>query len=87
MRAIAEAIDAIEYVAQRGSRLAVSDAGAAAVLASAAVQAAAFNVYINASSMDDRDRADAYRSEADGIVAASEARCAAVRDAVLDEVR
>ena len=43
--------------ARNGSKLAVSDAGAAAVLARAAVVAASMNVYINAASMDDEARA------------------------------
>lgn len=87
MRAVAEVAVAVEYVAHHGSRMAVSDAGAAAVLAKAAVQAAAFNVYINASSMDDAARAASYRDEADELIAQTGARCDAVYDYVMGEVR
>ncbi|MFR3091448.1 MAG: cyclodeaminase/cyclohydrolase family protein [Eggerthella lenta] len=53
MRTCAEVIDHADFLARNGSKLAVSDAGAAAVLARAAVVAASMNVYINAASMDD----------------------------------
>ena len=65
MRTCAEVIDHADFLARNGSKLAVSDAGAAAVLARAAVVAASMNVYINAASMDDEARADRYRAEAD----------------------
>ena len=56
MRTCAEVIDHADFLARNGSKLAVSDAGAAAVLARAAVVAASMNVYINAASMDDEAR-------------------------------
>ena len=87
MRAVAEAAEAIEFVAHNGSRLAVSDAGVAAAFAKAAVQGASFNVYINAASMSDAGRAAAYRAQADGIIAEVVARCDAVYDYVMGEVR
>ena len=69
MRTCAEVIDHADFLARNGSKLAVSDAGAAAVLARAAVVAASMNVYINAASMDDEARADRYRAEADRLIA------------------
>jgi formiminotetrahydrofolate cyclodeaminase len=41
-----------QTVAEKGSRLAVSDAGIAGVLGEAAVEAAAFNVWINLASSE-----------------------------------
>ena len=68
MRACAEVIEITEFMAAEGSRLAVSDAGVAAAFAKAALVGASFNVYINVSSMDDADRAAAYRAEADELI-------------------
>ncbi len=87
MRALAEAAEEVDYVARNGSRLAVSDAGVAAVFAKAAVQGAAFNVYINVASMADAARAEAYRAEADAIIDQVGARCDAVYAYVMEEVR
>ena len=48
MEKCAEVLDAVEKLAEKGSVLAVSDAGCAAALAKAAMQAAWLNVRINA---------------------------------------
>ena len=53
-----------------GSVLALSDAGAGAVLAKAALMAASLNVVINIGSMDDVERADVYRNQMEDLLAA-----------------
>lgn len=58
------------FVARHGSVLALSDAGAGAVLAKAALMAASLNVVINIGSMDDVDRADVYRNQMEDLLAA-----------------
>lgn len=63
VRACAKAMDLIRGFASKGSRLAISDAGCAAVLCKAAMQAAALNVYINTRSMMDRDYAEQLNAE------------------------
>ena len=47
MELCCEALDAIKVFAEKGSRLAVSDAGCGAVCVKAALQAASLNVFIN----------------------------------------
>lgn len=74
MSACSQVIEQAGFLARNGSKLAVSDAGAAAVLARAALVAASMNVYINAASMDDEDRANAYRGKADALIAEANAR-------------
>lgn len=68
MRACGEAIDLIDIFAQKGSRLAVSDAGCGAVLCKAAMQAASLNVYINTKSMKNREEAQKLEEEADALL-------------------
>ena len=83
----AEVIDHADFLARNGSKLAVSDAGAAAVLARAAVVAASMNVYINAASMDDEARADRYRAEADRLIAEANERADGILAYTMDAIR
>lgn len=87
MRTCAEVIDHADFLAHNGSKLAVSDAGAAAVLAQAGVVAASMNVYINAASMDDEARADRYRAEADRLIAEANERADGILAYTMDAIR
>ena len=53
-----QAIDCIAVFAEKGSRLAVSDAGCGAVCCKAALQAASLNVFINTKSLKNREVAE-----------------------------
>ena len=52
-----EALDCIDFVAQKGTRLAVSDAGSGAVCCKAAMQAASLTVFINTKALKNRSAA------------------------------
>ena len=54
MELCCEAIDCIKVFADKGSRLAVSDAGCGAVCCKAALQAASLNVFINTKTLKNR---------------------------------
>ncbi len=58
MELCCEAIDYIAVFAAKGSRLAVSDAGCAAVCCKAGLQAASLNVFINTKSLKNREVAE-----------------------------
>ena len=58
MELCCEAMEAIAVFAAKGSRLAVSDAGCAAVCVKAALQAASLNVFINTKPLKDRALAE-----------------------------
>ena len=58
MELCCKALDSISVFAEKGSRLAVSDAGCGAVIVKAALQAASLNVFINTKSLKDRDIAE-----------------------------
>lgn len=58
MELACEALDAIAVFAEKGSRLAVSDAGCGAVCVKAALQAASLNVFINTKTLKDRKVAE-----------------------------
>lgn len=63
IRKCAEALDLIAEYAAKGSALAISDAGCAAALCGAAMEAAALNVKINTKSMKNRAVADNINAE------------------------
>jgi len=54
MELCCQSLDAIAVFAQKGSRLAVSDAGCGAAIVKSALQAASLNVFINTKSLQDR---------------------------------
>ena len=77
---------AAEY-AEKGSVLAVSDAGCAAALCKAALQSASLNVFINTKLMTDRPRADALDAQADALLNEYVPRADAVFASVTNKLR
>ena len=64
MEKVCAALDLIQFAAEKGSTLAVSDAGDAAVFCKAALQGASLNVFINTKLMKDRTAAEDYNDRA-----------------------
>ena len=64
MEKMCAALDLIRTAAEKGSTLAVSDAGDAAAFCKAALQAASLNVFINTKLMKDRAAAEDYNERA-----------------------
>jgi formiminotetrahydrofolate cyclodeaminase len=58
MELCCQALDAIAVFAQKGSRLAVSDAGCGAAIVKGALQAASLNVFINTKTLQNRALAE-----------------------------
>ena len=87
MRQCLLVVESCDFMARNGSALAVSDAGASAVLAKAALQAASLNVVINVASMADAERAARYADEADMLLDAGCAQADAVFASVVGRLR
>ena len=68
METCCEAIDVIKTFADKGSRLAVSDAGCGAACCKAALMSASLNVFINTKSMKNRDKAEELNDKANGML-------------------
>ena len=68
MELCCEAIEYIKVFAEKGSRLAVSDAGCGAVCCKAALQAASLNVFINTKSLKNRTVAEEMNAKANGML-------------------
>ncbi len=75
-----------DFLARKGSRLAVSDAGAAVALACAATHAASLNVRINTASMGDEELAEKYRERMDALLESADACAGSVYDYVVQEL-
>lgn len=69
MEKCCQALELVEEYAEKGSVLAISDAGCAAVFCKAALQAASLNVFINTKSMADRSRAAELNARAENLMA------------------
>lgn len=65
MHQICKSIDLLEEMGRKGSRMLVSDVGCGALLARAALEAAAMNVFVNTKSLADREHAQALEAECD----------------------
>ncbi len=78
-----QAIEYVQVFAEKGSRLAVSDAGCAAVCCKAALQAASLNVFINTKSLKNRQVAEEMNAKANGMLT----KYCALADQIFDTVR
>ena len=82
-----EALNLIEIFSEKGSKLAVSDAGCAAVLARSAVEAASLNVFINTKLMKDRVFAEAFNHRTLTKVKSLVQKADRIYQKVLDELK
>lgn len=75
------------FMAQNGSKLAVSDAGASAVLACAAVRAASLNIFINTGTMENKELAARLEEQADSLISQAEDHEKYVMTFVMNAIR
>mgnify|MGYP000264309680 CR=1 FL=1 len=68
MELCCEALDCVAVFAAKGSRLAVADAGCAAVCCKAALQAASLNVFINTKTLKNRELAEEMNAKCLGML-------------------
>ncbi len=87
MEKCCEAIDVIEVFAQKGSVIAISDAGVGAAFLKAALEGASLNVYINTKAMADRDYAGQLNEKADKMLLEYTKKAAAVFETVKNRLR
>jgi formiminotetrahydrofolate cyclodeaminase len=83
----AKGIALVEEYAAKGSALAVSDAGCAAALCKAALQAASLNVFINTKLMTDKTHAAALDAQADALLSEYVPKADAVFTQVTKQLR
>jgi len=87
MRQICDAIELLEEMLEKGSRMLVSDVGCGAYLSAAALKSASLNVFVNTKTVADREWAEGVESEVDAMLAEYGPRAKAVADAVASRIR
>lgn len=87
MRQCARAVELLEEMEQKGSRMMLSDVGCGATLAASALEAASLNVFVNTKSLADRAYADALDAEAQELLDTYVPRAHAVWARVSDRLR
>ena len=87
MEKCCEAIDIIAVFAEKGSVIAISDAGVGAAFAKAALKGASLNVYINTKSMADRVLAAELNAKCDRMLEEYTGKADAIFDSVLGRLK
>ena len=80
-------INILEFLGEKGSRMAISDVGVAAQFAKAALTGAAMNVYINTKAMKNREKAEELNRKAAWLIEDGKQRGDAVYEKVLEQLR
>lgn len=86
MESCLEVLEECSFLAEHGSRLALSDVGCAVAMAHAGVHAASLNVIINVKSITDADRASAYKQRMERIIASADELRGRLYPLVVDQI-
>ena len=87
MRECAKAVELLEEMELKGSRMLLSDVGCGGALAASALEAAALNVVVNTKTLSDRAYAEALEAEVDGLLAEYVPRANAIAARVTARVK
>ena len=87
MRQVCQAIELLEEMGEKGSRMLVSDVGCGALLCRAALEAASMNVFVNTKTLRDRAFAEAVEAECDAMLDAYIPRAEACAALVMARIR
>ena len=87
MKTIVDTMEMIQVLGEKGSRLAVSDAGVAILFAQAALEGASLNIFINTKMMKDQEEAERLNYLADQLLATGKEPKETTYDAVLKGIR
>lgn len=87
MKTCARGLDLMKEFAEKGSQIALSDAGVGATLLKSALQGASLNIYINTKSMKDRVLAQQLNDETDSLRKTYEKKADEIFENVCNEIR
>lgn len=68
METVFEAIKLLEFLGEKGSRIAISDIGVAVLFGEAALEGASLNIFINTKLMKNTERADSLNNKAEFLI-------------------
>ena len=87
MHQICHAIELLEEMGEKGSKMLLSDVGCGALFARAALEAASLNVFVNTRTLTDRAYAEATEAECDAMLAEYGPRAEACAASVMAYIR
>jgi formiminotetrahydrofolate cyclodeaminase len=87
VRCCAQAIELLEEMLEKGSRMLLSDVGCGALLCKAAMESAAMNVFVNTASLKDREKAAQMEGEMDQLLARYLPRAEQISQTVTKTIR
>ena len=87
LRAVSNAIDLVDELSRKGSRLAISDVGVSASACRCAMESAAMNVYINTKLMKNRDYASKMNDNTAAMLEKGTDRCNQIYAEILNGLR
>lgn len=87
MRQVCHAIELLEEMEQKGSRMLLSDVGCGALLCKAALEAASLNVFVNTKTLGDREFAELTEVEVDRMLEEYGPRAASCAERVMERIR
>ena len=87
MRYLCKAIELLEEMGEKGSRMLLSDVACGALLAKAALEAASVNVYVNTKTLRDEAFVRATEREVDGMLATYPKKAEACAQRIVDAIR
>lgn len=87
MERILEAMEDLEILSKKGSRIVISDAGVGVLFAQAALDGASLNVFINTKLMKDRDRAQRIDEKAEDLIRQGQEYKERIYSAVMAQIR
>ena len=87
MKTIVDTMEMIRVLGEKGSRLAVRDAGVEILFAQAALEGASLNIFINTKMMKDQEEAERLNYLADQLIATGKELKETTYDAVLKGIR
>ena len=87
MRQICRAIELLEEMGEKGSKMLLSDIGCGALLCRAALEAASLNVFVNTKTLKSRDFAEATEAECDEMLQTYIPRAESCAASVMGRIR
>ena len=87
MRQMCRAIELLEEMGEKGSRMLASDVACGALLSKAALESASVNVFVNTASLQDRAYASTIEAECDEMLEEYGPRAQACADGVIARIR
>ncbi|MBI1305802.1 MAG: glutamate formimidoyltransferase [Bacteroidetes bacterium] len=87
MKTANSAFESIKYMVQNGNPNSITDAGVGALCVLTAIEGAGMNVLVNTKDLDDKQKAEELKQQADSILSEARSSCDEIRQIVMKHIR